>query len=76
LTPQVTQNPKITKQFEVAVSLNHDVMTSFQLYISDPEPLGRKKSENPLNKRVLIYFCHIPSWQILSTCINNIHNIW
>jgi hypothetical protein len=52
----------------VAVSLNNDVMTSFQLYISDPEPLGRKKSENPLN--------HIASWQKLSTCINNIHNIW
>ncbi len=26
------------KQFEVAVSLNHEVMTSFWIHISDPEP--------------------------------------
>ena len=26
------------KQFEFAVSINHDVMTTFQLHISDSEP--------------------------------------
>jgi hypothetical protein len=46
LTPQVTQNPKIRpkicgyiylRKFEVAVSINHNVMTSFWLH-SDPNP--------------------------------------
>jgi hypothetical protein len=31
------------KQFEVAVSLNHDVMTSFRIHISDPKPQNLSK---------------------------------